>query len=262
MQVINCKIKTFGIYQFISLAPVNIFDSSNSWEVCVLLKLVKVFLVTERCWRCDKHACTEKSTLLASSEITVTPLPPLCFRSFYIMSQFISDLIDGVTWISQRILHCDLFGKRVGGTLRGKIFHSWSGNEEVSFHPVFQVYPACWRLCPSLAHTTGTLGAMKGPQCAERGGGRALELCRYECGERVGYSHCSLEAFVSDTAPLWGLMRTNWSECNKWIMERDKSLYLVCCFCWDPPIICLLSQTCREEPARTWIAKYLMIIWS
>lgn len=169
MQVINCKIKTFGIYQFISLAPVNIFDSSNSWEVCVLLKLVKVFLVTERCWRCDKLACTEKSTLLASSEITVTPLPPLCFRSFYIMSQFISDLIDGVTWISQRILHCDLFGKRVGGTLRGKIFHSWSGNEEVSFHPVFQVYPACWRLCPSLAHTTGTLGAMKGPQCAEKG---------------------------------------------------------------------------------------------
>lgn len=105
---------------------------------------------------------TEKSALLTSLEITVTPLPLLCLCSFYFLSGFISDLIDGVTWIKQKILHCDFLGERY--------FILHAGNEDISFHPVFKVYPACWRLCPSLAHRTGTLGATRGPQCAEKGG--------------------------------------------------------------------------------------------
>lgn len=87
----------------------------------------------------------------------------------------------------------------------------------------------------------------KGPQCAGKGSTWAVAM--WTRGGR-GYSHCSSGAFVSNTVPLWGLMRTNWSECNKWIMELDKSSYFVGCFLWDPPIICPLSQICYL--ASTW----------
>lgn len=51
-----------------------------------------------------------------------------------------------------------------------------------------------------------------------------------------------LELLSQTQSPLWGLMRTNWSECNKWITERYKRLYFVGCVCRDPPIIRLLSR--------------------
>lgn len=96
----------------------------------------------------------------------------------------------------------------------------------------------------------------KGPQCAGKGSTWATTMrMDKEGGVCVcvggGFAHCSLGAFVSDIVPLWGLMRTNWSECNKWIIELDKGLYFVGCVCWDPPIICPLSR-----------ARWLASAWS
>lgn len=103
------------------------------------------------------------------------------------------------------------------------------------------------RLCPSLAHRLEPSGQQGATMCWE---GEHLS-CSDVDGRGGGVAHCSPGAFVSDTVPLWGLMRTNWSECNKWIIESDKSLYFVGCVCWDPPIICPLS----------W-ARWLASVWS
>lgn len=100
------------------------------------------------------------------------------------------------------------------------------------------------RLCPSLAHRLEPSGQQGATMCCD---GEHLS-CRDVDG---GGAHCSPGAFVSDTVPLWGLMRTNWSECNKWIMELDKRLYFAGCVCWDPPIICPLSR-----------ARWLASAWS
>lgn len=97
----------------------------------------------------------------------------------------------------------------------------------------------------SVLLTDWNLGGSQGPLCAGKGGtwGEAtwMEAEGGFQGRFGGIVHCSPGAFVSDTVPLWGLMRTNWSECNKWITEWDKRLYFVGCVCWDPPIICPLS---------------------
>lgn len=111
-------------------------------------------------------------------------------------------------------------------------------------HPFIQVYTLLVPLCPSLAHRLEPCGQQVATMHWE---GEHLS-CSDVSG---GCSHCSPWAFVSDTVPLWGLMRTNWSECNKWIMELDKRLYFVGCVSWDPPIICPLSR-----------ARWLASAWS
>lgn len=96
------------------------------------------------------------------------------------------------------------------------------------------------RLGPSLAHRLEPSGQQGATMCWE---GEHLSCSNVDGhGGRGGVAHCSPGAFVSDTVPLWGLMRTNWSECNKWIIELDKRSYSVGCVCWDPPIICPLSR--------------------
>ena len=121
------------------------------------------------------------------------------------------------------------------------------------FTPSFRCGPLVG-VCPSLAHRLEPSG--------QRGATMCWEWEHLSCGDvdvgRVGYPHCSLGAFVSDTVPLWGLMRTNWSEWNKWIMELDKSLYFVCCSCWDPPIICPLSPKCWLESAWSGLPNVLL----
>lgn len=189
-------------------------------------------------WHFQIHFATggTNKKILTSLEITVTPLPFCCSCSLYVMSRFISELIDGVTWIYNRMtMHC----------VFQKIFHSQRGNRDFLFHPSFRC-TSLVRLCPSLAHRLEPSGQQGATMCWE-----GEHLSCSDVDGRGGGAHCSPGAFVSDTVPLWGLMRTNWSECNKWIMELDKRLYFVGCVCWDPPIICPLSR-----------ARWLASAWS
>lgn len=109
--------------------------------------------------------------------------------------------------------------------------------------PLFQVCLAC----SALFQQGWNLGGSHGPQCAGKGSTWGEATWTKAEGGFQGWWWWGrlfivpLELLSQTQSPLWGLMRTNWSECNKWITERDKRLYFVGCVCWDPPIICLLS---------------------
>lgn len=143
------------------------------------------------------------------------------------MSRFISELIDWVTRRQRKTLHCDL----------GRYVILKCGNGGNFFYPPLSGVPHLFGSILLLAHRLEPSG-QQGPQCA--GEGEHLS-----CGDvwgSGGGAYCSPGAFVSDTVPLWGLMRTNWSVCNQWIIEEDKRLYFGGAACRGPPIICPLSR--------------------
>lgn len=181
------------------------------------------------CNRCDKQK-QKKNYFLTSLQITVTPF------LFFAVALCVScqDLFQG--WLMEwpeynRRRRIVFFSEDISFLTR-----KW----EFSFSPPLSGVP---HLCGSvrLLLIDWNLLGNKGPQCAGKGSTWGGAMWMEAVGWVRGVVHCSPGAFVSDTVPLWGLMRTNWSECNKWIIELNKRLYFVGCTCRDPPIICPLS---------------------